>query len=461
MSESDTTKQANGEPGFRYYDMLLRGGRIFDPSQNLDRIGDIAIKDGKIAAIEDSIEPRTARRKIDLDGLLVCPGLIDLHVHCSLYRNPEALDPNVTGVYSGVTRIVDPGDSGAYNFQGFRKQVIETTKTKINSWLAAAGLGGFMYGLYNTDVILQPSMIDVDASVNIIQMYPNIIRGVKTYCVPEGWGNPDGTEVYQKALKIAELAGVSLYIHSGSPSPDGAVVYGEKPRLFGEETTRENALAKMLERLRPGDTVSHVCSNFHGTVWNWTEKRLAAGAKEAYERGIIFDSGRGAHFIYDAVRALMDLGMPPTTLSTDRHASDDHDEHNRTANVGMCTHMSEFMALGMSLEDVVLRSTYNPAKALRLTDEAGSLKVGRDADISVLVIRDGEWTFNDSPYGGEPETLKGDKLLSPVLTVLDGEVYPCNPAFLPGMEELQLQEDVWSWLSHRPDRPFAYGLQDD
>lgn len=459
MSDPTTTQNSN-QVGNRHYDMLLRRGRLFDPSQSLDRVGDIAIKDGKIAAIEDQIDTKKSRRSIDLDGLLVCPGLIDLHVHCSLYRNPEALDPNATGVYSGVTRVVDPGDSGAYNFQGFRKQVIEHTHTKINSWLSAVGLGGFMYGLYNTDVILNPSMIDVDASVNLIKMFPDIIRGIKTYCVPEGWGNPDGTEIYQKAMEIADLAQVALYIHTGSPSPDGAVVYGEQPRLFGEPTTREHALTKMLERLRPGDTVAHVCSNFHGTVWNWQEKRLAPGAREAYDRGVNFDSGRGAHFIYDAFRALMDLGMPPTVLSTDRHASDEHDEHNRTSNIGMCVHMSEFMALGMSLEDVVLRTTHNPAKALRLEHKAGSLRVGRDADISVLVQRDGDWTFHDSPYGGEPEAVKGDKLLSPVITVLDGDIYPCNPAFLPGMEELQLQEDVWSWLSHRPDRPFAYGLDE-
>lgn len=445
------------------FDMVLKGGRVMDPSQNIDRIADLAIKDGKIAAIEASIDRSRTKREINVEGLLVTPGLIDLHVHCNLYRNPEALDPNAQGVYAGCTRIVDPGDSGAYVFQAFRKNVVENPaiKTKIHTWLAAPALGGFMFGLYNCDVTLHPNLIDIEAAVKIISMFPHIIKGIKTYATPEGWGTNDGTEVYRKAFEICRLADVPAYIHVGTPMPDGSLVYGGKAKLYGEEVGSEQILGKMLEKMRPGDIFAHPFTAFNGSGWNLKEKRLNAGVKEAWNRGIMFDSGRGAHFTYDAVRGLFEQGLTPHTISTDKHASDQNDNWNRVSNYGMCAHMSEFMAFGMSLQDVVLRATYNPAKALRITDEAGQLKVGRPADITVMVIREGKWTFRDNPYAfGESQSIVGKERLSPVLTMVDGSIYPCNPAFLPDMADLQIQEDVWSWLTHRPERPWEYGLSE-
>ncbi|HLU67984.1 MAG TPA: amidohydrolase family protein, partial [Kofleriaceae bacterium] len=117
------------------------------------------------------------------------------------------------------------------------------------------------------------------------------------------------------------------------------------------------------------------------------------------------------------------------------------------------------MAFGLSLEEVVLRSTYTPAKALRLTHKAGSLKVGRAADITVMVLREGTFKFRDNPYAfGTPEYMESNRLLSPVITLLDGQVYPCNPAFLPDLGNLQVQEDVWTWMGQRPQRSTEYRL---
>jgi len=445
----------------RRYDLLLKNGRIFDPSQKLDRVADVGIIDGKIAAIESNIDVTRARRNINVEGLLVCPGLIDLHVHCNMFRSPEALDSTATGVASGVTRIVDPGDSGAYNFNAFRKNVVEKSLTKIHSWLSVAGLGGFMFGLYNTDINLHPNMIDVDAAIACAKMYPEIIRGFKMYGAPEGWGTHDGTEVYRKALEIATGSGLPLYVHSGAPAGDDNVVYGAHPVLYGELTTRENALTKILELMRPGDLVAHVFSTFSGTVWNWNESRMAHGAKEAYDRGILFDTGRGAHFSYTAIRNLLERGFVPHTISTDRHASDQFDQFNRVSSAGMCLHMSELMVFGMSLADVILRASWYPAKALRLTHEAGSLKIGYPADIAVLALREGNWTFRDNPYAaGKPEAIRAKQLLTPVITLLDGKVCPANPGLLPDLHDLQTQEDVWSWMGDRPDRPWAYGLDE-
>lgn len=446
----------------RKYDLVLRGGRVFDPSQKLDRTADVAILDGKIAAIEPSIDAERYKRSINMEGLLVCPGMIDLHVHCNMFRNPEALDPNFTGVYSGVTRIVDPGDSGAYTYAAFKRNVVDKSFTKIHSWLNAAALGGFMFGLYNTDCILQPAMLDVNAAINVINAHQEHIRGIKSYSAPEGWGTHDGTEIYRKVFEIADKAHVPIYIHCGSPSVDGDVCYGQQPMLFGKQVTREEALTAMLERMRPGDIAAHIYSTFAGIAYVLKEKRLARGAREAYERGVLFDSGRGAHYSYTSVRDLLDLGVLPSTISSDRHAADQHDEWTRTSNTGLCQHMSEFLHFGMSLDDVILRTTYMPAKALRLTHEAGSLKVGRPADISVLILRDGKWTLRDNPYAfGDPQFIQVKQLLSPVITVVDGRVYHCNPAFLPDQCELQMQEDVWGWMKGRPERPWAWGKPED
>ena len=441
----------------RRYDLILKGGRVIDPAKSMDQIADIAIQDGKVVAVEPNIDSTKSRLTINVAGLLVVPGLIDLHVHCNLYKNPESLDPTAAGVGTGVTRMCDPGDSGAYTYQSFRQHVVLKSQTRIHSWLNAAALGGFMYGLYNTDAILHPVMIDVDAAVEIARLFPQHIAGIKTYSAPEGWGTSDGTEVFTKALQIGDRANLPLYIHSGSPSPEGYQAYGGRPMLFGEYVTREDALQILLERLRPGDVVAHPFSTFAGTCWNSPEDRIAHGVKDAFRRGIHFDSGRGAHYSFAIARKLLDAGVVPNTLSSDRHAQDQHDQFVRKACVGLAQHMSEFMALGMSLHDVITRTTINPARVLRADDRAGSILIGKPAEITVLALREGTFTFKDSPfYGKEPASIVGHQLLTPVLTVIDDKVVQNNPAFLPDLEELQVQEDVWSWMKERPAHHTAF-----
>ena len=450
----------DGAMSNRKYDLLLLGGRVIDPAKGMDKVADIAIHEGLLVAVEDKIDPKRARNTINVEGLIVTPGLIDLHCHCNMYRNPESLDANRAGVYTGCTRILDPGDNGAYTFQAFRKNVVEKSATRIHSWLNAAALGGFMYGLYNTDVILSEQFIDVEAAVEACRLYPDLIKGIKSYSAPEGWGKPDGGEVYDKILMIADLANVPLYIHSGSPAPLGGIMYGEPPQLYGEEVTAERCLEILLEKLRPGDLVSHPFSTFRGSAWHNEENRLSHGIREAYERGVHFDSGRGAHFKFDNMRNVLEAGIVPFTISSDRHAQDSHDEFVRSSSIGLAQHMSEFMAMGMSLTEVITRASHNPAKALRIEDEAGSLHIGKPAEITVMKVREGNWKFQDSPYGAEPSTLMGKELLTPVLTCLDDEVYQINPAFLPDLCEIQIQEDVWSWLKERPARPTKYGLEE-
>jgi dihydroorotase len=453
---------ANGGNGHhasrRPYDLVLKNGRILDPSQKLDLVADIAILDGKIAAIAPNIERAHLKREINVAGLVVVPGLIDIHMHTNLFSTPESIDVDEWGVRAGCTRVVDAGEAGAYNWHRFHRHIISQSKTRIHNWLQCVALGGPMFGLYNTDRILHHTLIDVDATVKLISMYPQHIKGIKAYATPELWGENDGTEILRKTIQICDLADVPCYTHCATPVPDGGIVYGKPPTLFGEVVTGERLLDKWLQTMRPGDTICHVFTNLKGP-WNMAEKRLGAGIKEAYQRGIYFDTGRGSHNSYQCYRGLLEHGIVPHIISSDAHASDTHDQWDRPSNYDLPTCMSEMMAFGMSLEDVVLRATYNPAKALQITHEAGSIQIGRDAELTVLVEREGKFRFADKPYTGDaPEIVEGKRMLTPVITVLNGKVYNCNPAFLPDLGRPQMHEDVWSWMSSRPDRPHEYTL---
>ncbi len=440
----------------RKYDLVLKGGRLIDPAQGVDAVTDIAIADGKIAAIGPDLDDRLAYRSIDVTGLIVTPGLIDLHIHCNSYHDPEALDADQAGVMTGVTRIADPGDTGAYIFQSFRKHVVETAKTRVHAWLCSAAMGGVVYGLNNTTWMLHPNLIDVDTAVQTVLSFPEIVRGIKTYFVPEGWGQWDCREVYRKSLRIAEEAGCPLYVHTGTFSSAGDG-YGwnlwidkhvpmPEPRVDPEK-----ALEDGLAMLRPGDAITHVFSTLAGAAWNYKQGRLGRGIRDAYDKGVFFDTGFGSHYNFRTVGNLMEAGIIPHTISSDRHANDELVGHDRRSNGGMCLMMSQMMALGLSLTDVIRMATSGPAKVLRLEDRAGTIRVGLPAEISVLAMREGKWTFRDtgSAYGDPSNTIEGRSLLVPVMTVLDDRVYPVNPAFLPQLGELELWEPVWRWRNQK------------
>ncbi|MDQ3368405.1 MAG: amidohydrolase family protein [Myxococcota bacterium] len=442
------------------YDLVLKNGRIVDPAQQLDRVADIAILGGKIVAIEPNISRSRLKREINVAGLLVVPGLIDVHIHTNLMSTPESLDVDEWGVRAGCTRVVDAGETGAYNWHRYHRQITSQAKTRIHNWLQCVALGGPMFGLYNTDRILHHTLIDIDATVKLLSMYPQHIKGIKCYATPELWGQHDGSEILDKTIEICNQAKVPVYTHCATPVPDGGVVYGAKPMMFGEEVTAERMLDKWLSKMRPGDIICHVFTNLKGP-WHMTEKRLSAGIKESYDRGILFDTARGSHNSYEALRGLLDHGLVPQIISSDAHASDGHDQWDRPANYDLPTCMSEMMAFGMSLEDVILRASTNPAKALGISEEAGSIQIGRNAELTVLFEREGKFRFADKPYtGGAPEVVEGKTMLTPVLTVLNGKVFNCNPAFLPDIGRPQMQEDVWSWMHSRPDRPHEYTLSD-
>ena len=380
-------------------DLLLKGGEVLDPAQNIRQRLDVAVTDGAISQVAANLSPWEASRVLDVRGKLVCPGLIDLHCHVYEGVNQTGVNPDLAGVKSGVTTLVDAGSAGCYTFGGFPRFVAPESKTRLYC----------MLHIVRTGLNLMPELtrredIDLDESVRVIQENKPIIQGVKLRAV--GPAVPTlGIEMVRLAKQAADEGGVRLMVHIGDPSA------GDGPTL-----TRE-----LLPLLEPGDIITHLFTNHPGRIIDDAGKVIPE-VMEAQERGVFFDTAFGRmNFSFEIARRVLDQGVIPRSISTDLTVP------GRLNTVHSMTEMlSRFMALGFSLEDVIRMATANPAEALGMEDALGSLAVGREADITVLEEVAGDWVFNDT-FG---DTLAGTNALVPVVTVKGGEVIP--PDWGPG-----------------------------
>ena len=387
-------------------DLLLKGGRVIDPSQNMDARMDVAVQDGAISEIAPSVKPSAGARVIEADGKIVAPGLIDLHTHVYHGVNQTGVDPDIAGVRAGVTTVVDAGSAGCYTFGGFPEHVVPKAKTRVIC----------MLHISRTGLNYQPEIsgrddIDLDETISAIRANKPLIQGVKVRAV--GPAVPTlGVEMVRLAKQAANEGGVRLMVHIG----DRAVGDSGAPTI-----TRE-----LLPLLESGDIITHLFSGNAGRI-------LDAGGEvlpeimEAQERGVFFDTAHGRqNFSFDVAKAALDQGVRPRSISTDLTIPGRQNTVHSLAEM-----LSRFMALGFGLADVVRMATFEPAKALDMDGEIGSLAVGRTADISVLEEHAGDWLFRDTDGG----TLRGDKALTPVLTVKDGEVFTAEWGPRP-----------WGWL---------------
>ena len=379
------------EGGTTVTDLLLKGGRVLDPSQGLDGNLDVAVKGGSIAEVAASIDPAGTGRVVDVSGKLVVPGLIDLHCHVYKGVDETGIDADVGGVRAGVTTMVDAGSAGAYTFGGFPEHIVPRARTRI---LCMIHIG--RAGLAYMPEIADRDDIDVDHTVDIVRANRPLIRGVKVRAV--GPAVPKiGIEMVTLAKRAAEEGGVKLMVHIGDP------YITEGPTL-----TRQ-----LLPLLRPGDILTHLLTGNPGRILDETGTVLPE-LLDAQERGVCLDPAMGRfNFSFETARAALDQGVRPSTISTDLTIP------GRLNTVHSLTEMmSRFMALGLELEDVVRMVTVNPARALGMDDTLGSLAVGREADITVLDDVQGSWSFFDS----RRESIKGSRALVPALTVRAGEM---------------------------------------
>ena len=385
-------------------DLLIKGGQVIDPSQNLGGKLDISVKDGAISQLAPHIDSAEASQVIDASDKVVTPGLIDLHCHVYEAVISTGLNPDLVGVRSGVTTLLDAGSAGCHTFGGFPRYVVPQTKTRIFCLLNIAGTG-----LARVPDITARGDIDLDETVRVIQANKPLIQGVKLRAVVPAVSTM-GIEIVHLAKRAAREGGVRLMVHIGDSDA------GDGPTL-----TRE-----LLPLMEAGDIITHLFNGNPGRILDDGGKVISE-ILEAQERGVFMDTAYGRrNFSFDVARRALDQGVTPQSISTDVSVPG-----RKIAVHSMTEMLGRFLALGYSLEEVIRMTTANPAKALGMDDVLGSLEVGRDADITVLEEVTGDWIFRDT-FG---ETLKGAKALVPVVTVKGGQVF--SPDWGPR---------PWGWL---------------
>lgn len=363
------------------YDLLLKGGHVIDPANRIDRKADIAVRDGKIAAIEPGISPARAGNVVDLHGLYVTPGLVDIHVHIGYGGAPDNwYSPNARShtpplgipadlmLTSGVTTVVDTGSAGAETFLRQKEMVMNQARVRVLAFLniVANGMNG---GLEQTVDQMDPQLC-----VEVIQKHRDVIVGVKTahYWTIRPWddGHPPWAAV-DHALKCGRLAKVPMMVD------------------FWPRPPRRSYAELILKKMRPGDIHTHVFAQQFPIIL--PNGRINPILWKARGRGVIFDVGHGAASFWfrNAVPAV-EQGFLPDSISTDLHSRSMIGPAQSMTNV-----MSKFLAMGVPLEDVIRRSTVNPAREINRPD-LGTLSVGRDADIAVLEKLEGEYSYADN-----------------------------------------------------------------
>jgi dihydroorotase len=349
------------------YELLLKGGHVIDPKNNIDKILDVAIASGKIARVAADIPSSEARRTVDAKGLYVTPGLIDIHVHVYTRANVKALvagennvQPDAFSFRSGVTTVVDAGTSGWRNFPDFRERVIDRAKTRV---LALLNIAGYGMGTGKENEVAE---LDADAAAAMAKSNADVIVGFKS-----AHFNGPGWESVENAVKAGKLADLPVMVD------------------FGYLNEQRNIRTLLLDKLRAGDIYTHCYSGHREELLESgkVNPAMVAGRK----RGIIFDVGFGAgsFYWYVAVPALQQ-GFHPDSISTDLHSGSMNAGMKNMINV-----MSIILNLGSPLNEVIRMSTWNPAKEIK-KPQLGNLDIGAEADIAVLRVDRGQFGFIDS-----------------------------------------------------------------
>src|SRR5216684_4259622 len=394
------------------HDLLLKGGTVVDPSTGLDGAYDIAVRGGMIARIAKDIPSAEATQTIEVAGKIVTPGLIDLHAHVFEGVNRNGVNPDLGGVRAGVTTIVDAGSAGAATFAGFPRHIIPSCHTEIIPFLHIC-----QTGLATSPDIIAESSIDLDDTLKVLDQYKGLIRGIKARMVSPAL-EIMGMEMPRLARRAARESGTKLMVHIGDT----------------EKRYDPTVIRSLLPLLDDGDILTHYFTANAGGVLD-ANGHLVPEARDAASRGVWLDTAHGrSNFSFDVGRRVIDQGLLPHCISTDLTVPGRlHTVHSMTEM------MTRFLGLGFTLEQVVTMCTENPAKAIGEGDRLGSLAQGRQADISVLELRDGEWVVYDVLGAGLPVT----RAVVPYLTVKRGQVF--TPDWGPR---------PWGW---EPDRVLPAG----
>lgn len=348
-------------------DLVLRGGRVIDPAQGLDALCDVGFSGGKVAAVATRLDAGSAAVR-DVSGLIVTPGLIDLHTHVYWGGTSLGIDAEAFCRSSGVTTAVDTGSAGPGNFAGFRKHVIEPSQVRILAYLHVSHAG--IYGFSRTVMVGESEdirLMDPEGAMRVADENRDVIVGIKVRVGRHASGD-QGLAPLIIALQVAEETGLPLMAHIDEPPP---------------------SYEEVVDRLRPGDVLTHAFRPFPNSPAT-AQGTVRPAVLAARKRGVLFDIGHGmGSFSFRTARAMLANGFTPDTISSDVHALC----INGPA-FDQVTTLSKFLCLGMSLPEVVRASTVNAAFALKRPD-LGSLKPGSTGDATLLRVEDGSFDYVD------------------------------------------------------------------
>ncbi|MBK6480412.1 MAG: amidohydrolase/deacetylase family metallohydrolase [Saprospiraceae bacterium] len=376
-------------------DLLLKGGHVIDPKNNIDAILDVAISNNKIYLVAKDIAADKAKKVVNVAGLYVTPGLIDMHVHVFLGNDldayiangPTSVMPDGFTFRAGVTTVVDAGSSGWRNFPLFKKQTIDKAQTRVLALLNIVG-NGMVSRFQEQDLSDMSPQMTADM---ITKLYPDFLVGIKS---AHFWGE---FEQVDRAVEAGNLAKVPVMVD------------------FGEHDPPNSIEALFMKHLRPGDMFTHTYS--YGPKQRQTvvdeNGKVKPFVFEAQKRGIIFDVGHGGGaFSWRQAVPAIQQGFKPNVISSDLHTQSMNGGMKDFTNL-----MSKFMAMGMTLHEVIQRTTVAPAEAIHRSD-LGHLSVGSEADVTVLNLKSGSFGYTDV----RETKLMGSKKLEAELTIRAGKI---------------------------------------
>ena len=371
------------------YDLLIKGGTVIDPSQGLNAVRDVALADGKVAAVEEAIPEGLARETLDAAGLIVTPGLVDLHIHAYWGVAHYGIDPDAGNVAKGVTTALDVGSAGSRTFPAFRRYVLERAETRLYALLNISAMGMISPSIGELEDL---RWADVEEAVETGRANRDYILGIKARLSIAQAANND-VDALKRAIEAAEALGVLVMIHVGDT---------------------KTPLEGLVAMLRPGDVVTH---SFHGRSHGILDDsgKVLDGIRDAQQRGIVFDIGHGVgSFSFEVAEKALAQGFFPGNISSDLHI------YNIAGPVfDQLTTRSKFIHLGMSLEDVVRLSTVTATRAMGMSDRLGTLKVGAEGDVTIMRLDEGRFPFTDS----RGVSVDARQKLNHVRTVRGGSVY--------------------------------------
>ncbi|MEM2905950.1 MAG: amidohydrolase/deacetylase family metallohydrolase [Candidatus Bathyarchaeia archaeon] len=371
------------------YDLVVKNGLLIDPAQGIHERKDVALLDGKVAAVEPRIDESQARRVVDAEGLIVTPGLIDLHVHVCYRIAPLAVDPEAACLAKGSTTVLDVGSLGNLLFEGFRRYIIDRSPTRIYALLNVGSLGligtapGEHWPMLYNDTFATSLFINPDETTRVIEANRDVILGIK-------WHNTYGRRALAAARRAADAS--------------GGIIMAENH--YQPET---------LYFLNRGDILTHIYHphRTHGVLD--PDGKVPSEYYTAMKRGVLFDVGHGAgSFAWNVAEKAIPQGIRPDTISTDLHTG----SINGPA-FDMPTTMAKFLHLGFTLDEVVKASTARPAEALGKLGEIGTLKPGGAGDVAVFKLEEGKFPLVDVLK----QERMGSQRLVPVTVIKGGEIY--------------------------------------